>query len=98
MIRVPGSNHQQAELTARHRGGYNPQVTNQHPAGNQPQVTALIQQVPHTPQNQETRQVGGIKLITQLVGVLQAQEEELIEGLTLGQNRRPSITCKLSGT
>ena len=98
MIRVPGAHHQQTEVTPRHSSRNNPQVTNQHPAGNQPQVAVLVQQVPRAPQGQETGQIRGIERISQLIGVLQAQEEKLVERLTFGEHRLPRVAGRCAGT
>ena len=96
MVRVPGAHHQQAEVTARHRSRDNPHVANEHPAANQPQVAALVQQVPHTPQGQETHQVGGSEITAQRVRVLQAQEQELVDRLALAHDGGPQVAGVLA--
>ena len=96
VVGVPGAYHQQAEVTARHRSRNNPHVADQHPAANQPQVTALIQQVANAPQRQETDQVGGSKITTQRVRVLQAQEQELVDRLAFAHDGGPQFARLLA--
>ena len=98
VVGVPGSNHQQAEVTARHRSRNNPHVADEHPAANQPQVTALVQQVTNTPQRQETQQICGSKITAQRVCVLQAQEQELVDRLALAHDGSPQVAGFLART
>ena len=58
----------------------------------------LVQQVPRAPQGQETGQIRGIERISQLIGVLQAQEEELVERLTFGEHRLPRVAGRCART